>query len=229
MKAIAYCRVSTVGQGEDGISLDLQQTRIAAWCVANDYEQEAVFVETMSGGKASNRPELQKAIALACKTKGVVMVVYSLSRLARSVKDTISIAEQLERASCNLASITERIDTVSALGKMVFRLLSTLNEFERDQLSERTSSAMAHLRSSGKRISSRLPLGWDLSPDGETLVTNPAEQQTVATICTLRQQGKSMAAIALELDAARIPTKMGRAKWNGASIRSILQRQQRAA
>lgn len=228
MKAIAYCRVSTVGQGEDGISLDLQQTRIAAWCVANDYEQEAVFVETMSGGKASNRPELQKAIALACKTKGV-MVVYSLSRLARSVKDTISIAEQLERASCNLASITERIDTVSALGKMVFRLLSTLNEFERDQLSERTSSAMAHLRSSGKRISSRLPLGWDLSPDGETLVTNPAEQQTVATICTLRQQGKSMAAIALELDAARIPTKMGRAKWNGASIRSILQRQQRAA
>ena len=228
MKAISYCRVSTVGQGEDGISLDLQQTRIAAWCVANDYEQEAVFVETMSGGKASNRPELQKAIALACRSKGV-LVVYSLSRLARSVKDTLSIAEQLERASCNLASITERIDTVSALGKMVFRLLSTLNEFERDQLSERTSSAMAHLRSSGKRISSRLPLGWDLSPDGETLVPNPAEQQTVATICTLRQQGKSMAAIALELDAARIPTKMGRAKWNGASIRSILQRQQRAA
>jgi len=228
MKAIAYCRVSTVGQGEDGISLDLQQTRIAAWCVANDYEQEAVFVETMSGGKASNRPELQKAIALACKSKGV-LVVYSLSRLARSVKDTLSIAEQLERASCNLASITERIDTVSALGKMVFRLLSTLNEFERDQLSERTLSAMSHLRSSGKRISSRLPLGWDLSPDGETLVPNPAEQQTVSTICALRQQGKSMAAIALELDAAHIPTKMGRAKWNGASIRSILQRQQRAA
>lgn len=228
MKAIAYCRVSTVGQGEDGISLDLQQTRIAAWCVANDYEQEGVFVETMSGGKASNRPELQKAIALACKSKGV-LVVYSLSRLARSVKDTLAIAEQLERASCNLASITERIDTVSALGKMVFRLLSTLNEFEKDQLSERTFTAMAHLRSSGKRISSRLPLGWDLSPDGETLVPNPAEQQTVATICALRQQGKSMAAIALELDAARIPTKMGRAKWNGASIRSILQRQQRAA
>ena len=228
MKAIAYCRVSTVGQGEDGISLDLQQTRIAAWCVANDYEQEAVFVETMSGGKASNRPELQKAIALACKSKGV-LVVYSLSRLPRSVKDTLAIVEQLERASCNLASITERIDTVSALGKMVFRLLSTLNEFEKDQLSERTFTAMAHLRSSGKRISSRLPLGWDLSPDGETLVPNPAEQQTVATICALRQQGKSMAAIALELDAARIPTKMGRAKWNGASIRSILQRQQRAA
>ena len=156
-------------------------------------------------------------------------MVYSLSRLPRSVKDTLAIVEQLERASCNLASITERIDTVSALGKMVFRLLSTLNEFEKDQLSERTFTAMAHLRSSGKRISSRLPLGWDLSPDGETLVPHPAEQQTVATICALRQQGKSMAAIALELDAARIPTKMGRAKWNGASIRSILQRQQRAA
>ena len=96
MKAIAYCRVSTVAQGEDGISLEMQRDRIAAWCTGNGYEQEAVFVETMSGGRASNRPELQKALSLACKVRGV-LVVFSLSRLARSVKDTLLIAERLER------------------------------------------------------------------------------------------------------------------------------------
>ena len=67
MKAIAYCRVSTVAQGEDGVSLEMQRDRIAGWCVGNGYEQEAVFVETMSGGRASNRPELQEALSMACK------------------------------------------------------------------------------------------------------------------------------------------------------------------
>ncbi len=76
MKTIAYCRVSTVAQGEDGVSLE-QKDRIAAWCVGNGYGLQAVFVETMSGGRAANRPELLKALSLTCKVKGV-LVVFSL-------------------------------------------------------------------------------------------------------------------------------------------------------
>ena len=51
MKAIAYCRVSTVGQGEDGVSLAMQKDRITAWCLGNGYELDAVFVEAMSERK----------------------------------------------------------------------------------------------------------------------------------------------------------------------------------
>jgi DNA invertase Pin-like site-specific DNA recombinase len=174
MKAVAYCRVSTVGQRDEGVSLEMQQERIRSWCVHNGYEPETAFIEVMSGGRAANRPELQRAVALACKLKGI-LVVYSLSRLARSVKDTLAIAERLEKSGANLASLSERIDTNSALGKMVFRLLSTLNEFERDQLAERTANAMAHLRRSNRRISSRIPLGYDLAPDGNMLLINHAE------------------------------------------------------
>lgn len=227
MKAIAYCRVSTVAQSEEGVSLDMQQARVAAWCVANGYDQEAVFVESMSGGRASNRPELLRAIALACKVKGV-LVVYSLSRLARSVKDTLAIAERLEKAGANLASLTERIDTNSALGKMVFRLLSTLNEFEKDQLAERTENAMRFLRKANRRISSRLPFGYDLAVDGESLVSNPAEQEIIARMSALRGQGKTMVAIAFELDAAGVRAKMG-GRWGASSVRSVLHRQQRLA
>lgn len=227
MKVTAYCRVSTVGQSEEGISLEMQRERIAAWCVANGYELEAVFVESMSGGRAANRPELQKAITLACKTRGV-LVVYSLSRLARSVKDTLAISERLEKAGANLASLNERIDTSSALGKMVFRLLSTLNEFEKDQLGERTENAMAFLRKSNRRISARIPFGHDLGRDGETLTVNEAEQGVVAQILSWKQAGQTMVAIAQTLRTNGVPTKTG-GRWYPSTVRGILERQEKLA
>lgn len=225
--AVVYCRVSTAGQRDEGVSLELQQERIATWCSHNGYVPHAVFVEVMSGGRADNRPELQKAVAATCRMRGV-LVVYSLSRLARSVKDTIVIAERLERCGANLVSLSERIDTTSAMGKMVFRLLSTLNEFERDQLAERTTNAMAHLRRSNRRISSRIPLGYDLAADGNTLLINAAEQKVVAQICTWRRRGMTMVLIAEKLHASRVPTKAG-GTWCPSTVRGILERQQRLA
>jgi site-specific DNA recombinase len=227
MKAVAYCRVSTNGQRDEGVSLEMQRALIGTWCVNNGYEPDATFIEVMSGGRATNRPELQKAVSLACKLKGI-LVVYSLSRLARSVKDTLAIAERLEKSGSNLASLSERIDTNSALGKMVFRLLSTLNEFERDQLAERTASAMAHLRKSNRRISSRIPLGYDLAPDGNMLLVNLAEQKIVAQICRWRHQGMTMVRIAEKLHASAVPTKAG-GTWCPSTVRGILTRQQRLA
>lgn len=227
MKAVAYCRVSTVAQGEDGISLEMQRERIGAWCVANDHELESVFVETASGGRTSNRPEVKRAVALACRVRGV-LVVFSLSRLARSVKDTLAIAEQLDKAGANLASISERIDTSSALGKMVFRLLSTMNEFEKDQLSERTENAMSHLRRCNRRISARIPFGYDLACDGETLLANPSELRIIEDICVRRQNGHSFASIAKALGNDGVATKTG-GRWYASTVKAILERRQKVA
>ncbi len=227
MKAVAYCRVSTDAQSEGGVSLDMQQDRISAWCAANGYELEAIFIEVMSGGRSANRPELLKALSLACKVQGV-LVVYSLSRLARSVRDTLMIAERLEKAGANLASLTERIDTNSALGKMVFRLLSTLNEFEKDQLSERTENAMAHMRRSNRRISAWIPMGYNLAADGETLIANPCELRVVEEICLRRRQGQSLKTIAQAMHQQGFATKTGK-RWFGSTVRAILQRHQKLA
>lgn len=130
--AIGYVRVSTEDQATEGVSLDAQKAKLAAWCLANDYE--------LSGGRADNRPGLQSAIEEACKTKSA-LVVYSLSRLARSTKDTIAIDEQLDKAGADLVSLSEKIDTTSAAGKMIFRMLAVMAEFEKDQISERTKMA----------------------------------------------------------------------------------------
>lgn len=143
--AIGYLRVSTAGQVEDGVSLDAQRAKVEAWALANDYTLLGVQVDAgLSGGRADNRPGLQRAIAEACRQKAA-LVVYSLSRLARSTRDTLAIGEQLDRAGADLVSLSEKIDTTSAAGKMVFRMLAVLSEFERDQISERTKSALQHM------------------------------------------------------------------------------------
>src|SRR6266581_6504849 len=81
-----------------------------------------------------------------------VLVVYSLSRLARNTTETLELGERLAKAGADLVSLSEKIDTTSAAGKMVFRMLAVLAEFERDQISERTRVAMQHMRCEGKRV-----------------------------------------------------------------------------
>ena len=124
--AIGYARVSTGSQATDGVSLDAQQGRIRAWCEANGHDLAPVEVDAgLKGGRADNRPALQQAIDTACKTGGV-LVVYSLSRLARSTRDTLEIAERLDRSGADLVSLTEKIDTTSAACRLVVRMLAVL-------------------------------------------------------------------------------------------------------
>ena len=112
-RAIGYCRVSTADQADFGVSLDAQTEKIRVWSVANGYELADVLVDRgLSGGRCDNRPALQEA--LKAVSRGDSLVVYSLSRLARSTRDTLMIAEALERKGADLVSLSERIDTTSS-------------------------------------------------------------------------------------------------------------------
>src|SRR5215471_9559264 len=97
-QAIAYVRVSTNAQAEDGVSLDAQRSKIAAWCDVMGYELVEAFAdEGISGHSLKNRPGLQQALDAVCAWRGV-LVVYSLSRLARNTAETLALGEQLSRA-----------------------------------------------------------------------------------------------------------------------------------
>lgn len=222
-KAIGYIRVSTTQQAEEGVSLEAQQARIAAYCLANDLDLVDVYVDAgISGKRADNRPALQSALTAACQHKAA-LVVYSLSRLARSIEDTISIAKRLERASADLVSLTEKIDTTTAAGKMIFRMLAVLAEFERDLVSDRTKVAMSHKKAQSQRVGS-IPFGYELAADGSTLIANHVEQDIIAAIHDLRTQGLSLKAIAQHLTDSGIPTKKGNATWTHTAIARILAR-----
>jgi DNA invertase Pin-like site-specific DNA recombinase len=221
--AIGYIRVSTEDQANEGVSLDAQRTKLQAWCIANDYELTDIQVDAgLSGGRADNRPGLQSAIEQACKSKSA-LVVYSLSRLARSTRDTLAIGEKLDKAGADLVSLSEKIDTTSAAGKMLFRMLAVLAEFERDQIRERTKMAMTHKKAFHERVGT-IPFGFDLSQDGVTLVENDAEQSTIKVIHELRTRGLSLRDIATELSERKHLTKKGNSKWTHTTVKSILGR-----
>jgi DNA invertase Pin-like site-specific DNA recombinase len=220
--AIGYIRVSTPGQVDEGISLEAQQAKVEAWCVANDVDLSAVFMDAVSGKRADNRPELQNALQ-AVTDCGGILVVYSLSRLARSTRDTLDIGERLEKAGADLVSLSEKIDTTSAAGKMVFRLMAVMAEFERDLISERTASALAHMKQQGKRTGT-IPYGFDLHDDQESLVPNPDEQRIIDWMVDLRSEGLSLRRIAAQLTTKNIPTKSGNAEWTHTAVRRIVLR-----
>ena len=221
--ATAYIRVSTETQATDGVSLDAQRAKIEAWCIVNDMTLGQVFVDAgVSGKRADNRPQLQAALDAVCNDGGV-LVVYSLSRLARSTKDTIQISERLDKAGADLVSLSEKLDTTSAAGKMVFRMMAVLAEFERDQVSERTCSAMAHKKSKGERVGT-VPFGYVLAAVCVALVENADQLKAIELIHSLKEKGYSLRAIAAALDAAGIVTANGKGSWKHTTVKSILSR-----
>ena len=223
MKAVGYARVSTVDQAREGVSLEIQEERFRAWCLANEAEPLAFQEDAgRSGSRADNRPGLQTAIWAAKKNRAA-LVVYSLSRLARSTRDAILIAEDLHKAGADLVSLTEKIDTTSPTGKAFFTIMAAMAQLERDQIAERTAAAMAHLRKKGKRISGKIPFGYDLSDDGTSLIPNKHELETVALMRQLRSTGQSLRGIAAELERQQIPTKY-LTRWTPQTVRGILHR-----
>lgn len=205
--AIGYIRVSTESQAVDGVSLDAQKAKIESWAMLNDYELKAIHVDAGISGKGMmNRPGLQDALA-DCG-KGSALVVYSLSRLARSTKDTIEISDRLAKSGADLVSLSEKIDTTSAAGKMVFRMMAVLAEFERDQISERTSTAMQFKKSKGELVGA-VPYGFTLADDGVNLVENPIEQDVIRQARELRESGLSLRKVAAELDRRGLVARSG--------------------
>ncbi len=179
--AIGLIRVSTGKQCNNGASLEVQAKRIKSWADSNNYKLLNIHSDKgISGAKTDNRPGFQKALKEACE-KQAALVVYSLSRLGRSTKDIITTSEELEKAGADLVSLTEQIDTSSAAGKMVFKMLAVLGEFERDLISERTKASLQHMKTQGKRTGN-IPYGKQLSEDKKFLEDNPEELQNIQLI-----------------------------------------------
>lgn len=216
-KAIGYIRVSTSGQATDGVSLDAQRAKIKAWAMANDYDLIAIHEDAgITGTSMEKRPGLQAA--LAATGKGMALVAYSISRIARSTADMLEIATGLEKRGADLVSLSEKIDTSSAAGKMVFRMMAVLSEFERDQISERTTAALAHKKAKRETYSA-LPLGY--ADQAGMLIPVDEELRVVAEIKDMRGAGMTLRDIADDLNSRGIVGKRG-GKFFASTIKAVL-------
>ena len=226
MKAVGYIRVSTQGQVDDGVSLDAQEAKVRAWAELNEAEKVVIFRdEGISGKRSDNRPGLQDA--LDAVGRGDALVVYSLSRLSRSTKDTLSISEALAKREADLVSLSEKIDTTTAAGKMVFRMLAVLSEFERDQVSDRTRFALAHKRTLHEKTGGDIPFGYKVKKG--KLVPHPEEQKTVRLVLDLEGRGLSLREICRHLEAAGVARKNGSKTWHPQTVRRIIEKRNKVA
>jgi DNA invertase Pin-like site-specific DNA recombinase len=226
MKAIGYIRVSTQGQVEDGVSLDAQEAKVRSWADLNNAAEVVIFRdEGISGKRSDNRPGLQDALAMV--GKGDALIVYSLSRLSRSTKDTLILSEILLKKEADLVSLSEKIDTTTAAGKMVFRMLAVLSEFERDQISDRTRFALAHKKANGEKTGGTVPFGYKVRSG--KLSRNAEEQKAVRLILDLSRKGETLRGICRELEAAGVARKQGSRTWHPQVVSDILQRELKAA
>lgn len=135
---LGYARVSTLDQ-----SLDLQKDAL----LKEGVELEYIFEEKVTGTK-SERPQLTELLSKA--RKGDQIIVYKLDRLSRSTKHLIELSEELEKKGIELVSIQDKIDTTTAIGKAMFKMLAVLSEMERDIISERTKAGLESARARGR-------------------------------------------------------------------------------
>jgi DNA invertase Pin-like site-specific DNA recombinase len=135
-KRIGYARVST-----DDQHLDLQLDALKrSGC-------DTVYQEKMSG-KSANRPELEHCIKAL--RQGDTLVVWRLDRLGRSLQDLVRIVTDLESQGIAFESISEKIDTGSASGKLQFHVFAAMAEFERNLIRERTNAGLVAARARGR-------------------------------------------------------------------------------
>jgi len=135
---IGYARVSTNEQ-----NLDLQIDALKKEGV----DLASIFTDKVTGTKAE-RPGLENA--LSHLRSGDTLVVWRLDRLARSLSHLIELVNRLAGQGIAFKSLTERIDTSSATGKLVFHIFGALAEFERNLIKERTVAGLSAARARGR-------------------------------------------------------------------------------
>lgn len=198
--AIAYCRISVSNDG--GVSLEDQRAKIAAY--ATLYGITVVGYEVDDGRSASSldRPALARALGMLRARKVDALIVTKLDRLSRSVRDISDLVERYftGRRARALLSVHEQIDTRSASGRGVINILGSVGQMERELIGERTASAMAHLRATGRHTGGQAPLGYRV--EAGALVEVPEEQAVVAEVRALAARGLSMRAIAATIAEA---------------------------
>lgn len=218
-RAVGYIRVSTQGQADEGIGLQAQEDKIRAWCIANDYELAGIYRDEGLSGTRTDRPGLTAAIKAS--RKGDAFIVYAFSRIARSTSAMLEIGAMFKKRDVDLVSVTEKIDTTSAAGRMIFQVFAVLSEFERNQTAERTKAALAAKRLRREPYSPT-PFGFELVRGRLKEVSR--EIEVVQRCLALRQGGASYRGIASELNKQGITGKQG-GKWHASTVRYMLQRQ----
>jgi len=184
---VAYCRVSTEEQADEGYSIKGQADRLRAYAELHELGPVSVVEDPGRSGKDLARPGLQQVLAMVEAGHVSNVLVWRLDRLSRNLGDLVLLADTFGQANVPLHSFTEKIDLSSATGRMFYNILGSFAQFYREQLSENVRMGTHQAVREGKWVN-RPKTGYDLV-DGELVANDDADR--VRMIFRMRAQGSS--------------------------------------
>jgi DNA invertase Pin-like site-specific DNA recombinase len=140
---VGYARVST---SEQRLSLQLDALERAGVDAKN------IFIDKVSGA-AKKRPGFRRMMLYV--KEGDTVVVWRLDRFARSIMELLKRMEELQKRGVRFHSLTEAIDTKTASGRLVFHVLASIADFEREITRERVSAGIKAAKKRGRAVGAK--------------------------------------------------------------------------
>ncbi len=159
MRAVGYGRASTIGQVEDGHSLDAQEHAIVEFCRTRGWTLVEIYVDPGLSGALEDRPALQRLLKEAAQGRFEVVVVHAIDRFYRDLQGLLAAFKYLQDHGVSFISITENLDFTTPWGKLTLAVLGTLTEIYLDKLSAETSKGK-QARARKGLPNGMLPLGY---------------------------------------------------------------------
>jgi DNA invertase Pin-like site-specific DNA recombinase len=145
-RAAVYIRCSTNSQ-----ETEVQATECSQFVSARGWECK-IYRDTGQSGAKESRPALNALLSDVRRRRVDVLVVWAWDRLARSLKQLLSIAEECRSLDVDLVSLKQNVDTTLPAGRLTFQVLGAVAEFEREMLRTRVKAGLEMARRNGKRL-----------------------------------------------------------------------------
>jgi len=219
-KVAIYIRWSTDEQTQ-GTTLEVQRDACKHFVLSQGwaYREDMVFVDEGYSGASLDRPAITALRKAVARGDVAAVVVYKLDRLSRNLLDCVTLVRR-EWASTALFSTTEHFDTHSPLGQMVFNLLVSFAEFERNVIRERTMSGKRKRLEQGRNSGFPYPYGYRKSAEGGFEI-DPEQAIVVERMFREYVNGTGLAGVVDSLNRDGIPAPKG-GKWRVCTVSLIL-------
>lgn len=213
MTTYGYVRVSTPEQAEDRSSLSDQEARIRLAAEVRGDPVHAVYADPGVSGSVPLTERPGGAALLRVAGRGDTVIIAKLDRMFRSALDAHATAQRLQRAGIDLVIVEFGMSSVTGdgVGKLIFGVLASVAEFERDRIAERVKDGKRGKKQRGGHIGGSAPYGWSVQGAGRdaALVEDPAEQAVLARVREMADAGVSLRQIAHRLGEQGVRSRTG--------------------
>lgn len=218
-RAAIYARVSTEEQANEGFSIQAQLEELRRHAISEGLEIVEEYVDEGRSGKSiAGRPQMKRLLKDASLKKFDVVLTYKIDRIARRMRDALQISDELEQNNVKLQSLKESFDPSTPMGKMVFQMISSFAELERNSIVDRVKMGMTQSAKEGNFNGGQC-LGYDSI--NKLLHINEEEAAIVREIFSLAEQGLGYKAIVSRLNAQGHKSKRGQL-FNVNGVKTIL-------